>query len=304
MNAFRSLLVATDFSEDARNAHLRSAQIAQEHRAALELLHVVSKPSLALLQGLFPDVGDASSRIVSDAKQALDRIAGEVLSAYGISPVTTVQVGDELNEILAAAPRAELLVMGSRGTSPLRDLILGTTAERLLARSTSPALVIKQEAQKPYRRILAAIDFSPYSAAVVATAARLTASAELHVCHAFEVPFEGKLWIAGVSDDRINHYRLQARQQALATINRLLASLPECAGRQALPVVERGNPARVLLDQAAEYNADLIVIGKQGRSALEEFLLGSVTRHVLSDACCDVLVVHEKRALPDAGCPV
>ena len=63
-----------------------------------------------------------------------------------------------------------------------------------------------------------------------------------------------------------------------------------------MPTVARGDPARVILEQAASCGADLIVMGRQGQGAVEYFLLGSVSRHVISDAKCDVLVVSAAQA--------
>lgn len=288
MKRFRSLLAATDFSDDAGNACRRAAMIAREQEAALELLHVISRTSLNMLRGFFPE---AATGIATNAGQALERLRAE-LATDGLNVKATVQEGTVTAEILAAMPRAELLVAGARGSSPLRDLMLGTTAERLLARASCPALVVKQPARESYRRVLTPVDFSPYSATVLATAAAIAPTAEIQICHAFDLPYEGKLWMAGVADEEINRYRAEARRQALTDIRELAECLPALELRMALPAVMRGDPARVILDQETACNADLIVIGKQGHSALEEFLLGSVTRHILADSKCDVLVVN------------
>lgn len=288
MKPIRSLLAATDFSDDAQNACRRAMLVAREQKAKLELLHVISGTSLSMLQGFFPD---AAASIAANAGQALENLRAE-LSSDGLTVKATVQEGKVTTEILAAMPRADLLVVGARGSSPLRDLMLGSTAERLLARATCPALVVKQPAVEGYRRVLTPVDFSPYSATVLATAAAIAPAAEIHICHAFDLPFEGKLWLAGVADDEINRYRTEARRQALADIQQLIEGLPALKQRTALPAVMRGDPARVILEQETACGADLIVIGKQGNSALEEFLLGSVTRHALADSKCDVLVVN------------
>lgn len=290
MNPIRSLLAATDFSDDGINACRRAARLAREQGAGLELLHVISGGSLALLRGFFPD---AATSIAGNAQKALENLGAE-LATDGLAVKATVQEGAITTEVLAAMPRADLLVVGARGSNPLRDLMLGTTAERLLARATGPALVVKQPPWDSYRRVLAPIDFSRFSATVLTAAATLAPEAEIQVCHAFDLPFEGKLWLAGVADAEINRYRAEARRQALADIQQLVDGLPALAGRTSLPAVTRGDPAPVILDQEAVYKPDLIVIGKQGRSALEEFLLGSVTRHVLADSKCDVLVVNAR----------
>jgi nucleotide-binding universal stress UspA family protein len=288
MKPIHSLLVATDFSDDARNACLRAAQTAREQKAGLELLHVINRRSLAMLREFFPD---AAAGIEANAKTELEKLRAE-LSVGGLVTKATVREGAVTAEILDAMSRAQLLVVGAHGHSPLRDMMLGTTAQRLLAKSAFPALVVKQPARAPYRRVLTPVDFSPYSPAVLDMAAAIAPAAEIQICHAFDLPFEGKLWMAGVPDEEINRYRAEARRQALSDIQRLVSSVPGLENRTALPAVMRGDPARVILDQETARDADLIVIGKQGHSALEEFLLGSVTRHVLADSKCDVMVVN------------
>ncbi|MGB5596083.1 MAG: universal stress protein [Crocosphaera sp.] len=54
-----------------------------------------------------------------------------------------------------------------------------------------------------------------------------------------------------------------------------------------------GNPGTKICRGANEWQADVIVIGHRGRSGLEEFLLGSVSNHVLHHAHCSVLIVQK-----------
>ena len=56
-------------------------------------------------------------------------------------------------------------------------------------------------------------------------------------------------------------------------------------------VVLKGDPTLRILEQEQELDCDLIVVGKQGETVTEEFLLGSVTKHVLQQSQSDVLVV-------------
>ena len=48
-----------------------------------------------------------------------------------------------------------------------------------------------------------------------------------------------------------------------------------------------------------EVDADLIVVGKHGAHIAEELLLGSVTKHVLAESQCDVMVICDPREAPD-----
>ncbi|MDZ8082359.1 MAG: universal stress protein [Nostoc sp. SerVER01] len=53
-----------------------------------------------------------------------------------------------------------------------------------------------------------------------------------------------------------------------------------------------GNPGRLICDLARSYDADLIVMGRRGRSGLTELFLGSVSNYVLHHAPCSVHIVH------------
>ena len=56
-------------------------------------------------------------------------------------------------------------------------------------------------------------------------------------------------------------------------------------------VSEEGNAAEIILKQAAENGADLIVIGRRGISEVKRFLIGGVSSAVVAHSHCDVLVV-------------
>jgi nucleotide-binding universal stress UspA family protein len=53
-----------------------------------------------------------------------------------------------------------------------------------------------------------------------------------------------------------------------------------------------GAPNTVICDLAKSWGADLIVMGRRGRSGLAELVLGSVSNYVMHHACCSVLVVQ------------
>lgn len=56
-----------------------------------------------------------------------------------------------------------------------------------------------------------------------------------------------------------------------------------------------GNPARTICKTAQQWQANLIVIGRRGRSGLREILLGSVSNYVLHHAPCSVLIVQDQQ---------
>ena len=110
--------------------------------------------------------------------------------------------------------------------------------------------------------------------------------------HAYEVPFEARLRLAGASDEDIESHRLSVEKKAAADIGVLWRQVG--GARQGFgQIIERGSPAVVIGKQQQSLNADLIVIGKHGGAGVGPFALGSVTRRVLAELGCDVLVLQQ-----------
>ncbi len=77
---------------------------------------------------------------------------------------------------------------------------------------------------------------------------------------------------------------------------RSLAQEAEAVGVPVEFMQTPGNPGRVICQQAKNWEADLIILGRRGLSGLSELLMGSVSNYVLHRAACSVLTVH--RAVP------
>jgi nucleotide-binding universal stress UspA family protein len=286
------LLAATDFSEDARQAAMRAAAMAAELEAQLDLLHVMSSSTLDSLRELFNLTREADTKLLDDARRMLGELVEDVAVKTGLAAVPRVEVGHVVNTIISAADQADMLVLGARGLSPLRDVFLGTTAENLLRKCKRPVLVSKRTMHESYRRVIVPVDLTPHSAFALRMAATIAPRAHISVINVFDVPFEGKLWLAGVAENEIQLYRKQASEKAHEQIGTLIRGLG-VTSQTFHPIVEHGDAARVILELEDASSPDLIVIGKHSRSAIGEMLLGSVTRHVLSYSRCDVLVVNE-----------
>jgi len=280
------IVAATDFSDDAAEAGRQAARIALRHKVELELLHVVSRPSLDAVRRWVQEPANLADRLVEDARHLLEQFA----ASLGSEASARVAVGDVLDEILSSCAGDRILAVGARGLNPLRDAILGTTAERLVGRCECPILVVRTPVQDFYRNVLVAIDLLPGSERALAAALEMAPGAKMAAVHAYEVPFEGTLQRAGVAMHAIEQHRAAAFQEALQGI-RTLSETVSGDPSLFLPVVDRGYAARVILEHQHGLTADLVVIGKRRRSAAEALILGSTTRHVLADATCDVMVV-------------
>lgn len=289
----KTITAATDFSDEARYAAQRAAIIAEEQHAHLSLLHVMSSSALNDLRALFHAPTDVEAKLIDDAGRMLNEVAADISLKTGVMGSTDVKIGQAQAEILSATESTDLLVLGAHGGNSLHDLILGTTAERLLSKCKRPMLVAKCPPKTRYQRVLVPVDFSPYSASALTMASRIAPNARLTILHVFNVPFEGRLRIVGASEDDIRQYREEEQQAAEKKIRELIRESHVDADRVSY-AVDGGDPSPVILAKAEELLSDLIVIGKHGQTWIEDLFLGSTTRHVLARSECDVLVVQER----------
>lgn len=293
MNRTKRILAATDLSAPARHAVARAYRIASETGAALALIHVLSQGAMEQLRRLLgASSATVEQRLMNEARERLTALAAELGPSQGSPAGIKLATGRVLAAILeqADALDADLIVLGARGEGYLSRLMIGTTAERLLRRSTRPMLVVKQAPRAPYRRVLVPLDFSAWSTHVLSLAQTVAPGAELVLFNAYEAPFESKLRFAGVEEETLGRYLNAARQEALARL-KALASEAGLATADLRYEVQHGDPSRLILMQEQELDCDLIVMGKHGQGMLEELLLGSVTKHVLAESTGDVLVV-------------
>ena len=296
MNMLHTLLATTDLSAPARHAAQRAALLASQTGARLELLHVLEKSALDELQHLFNgegDDGDLSERIRTQARDALNELAAEIGEPVNVSAGLHLEEGPVLESIISLAERldASLLIVGARGTHFMRQWLLGATAERLLRKTRRPILAVKQPPREGYSRVLVPVDFSPWSIGAVRLAQAVAPQAQLTLMHAFELPYEGKLRLAFVDEEQIDAHRMNARRQAITDLHQFAADagMPEGTCHT---LVTHGSASLRVLEQEEELGADLVVLGKHGTGMTEELLLGSVTKHILAHARCDVLAAY------------
>ena len=288
---FKKILAATDFSDDASNAALRAAMLATERGGEIELLHVMNGRALEAVRTWIHTPVDVADRLVQGVQRSLVDLAEAIDAKTGVSARVNVRTGDVLAEILSACEHADMLAVGARGTNSIRDAFVGTTAERLLGKCQRPILVVKQPPTQPYARVMVAVDFSPSSEQALRLASLVAPDAVIFAVHAYEVAYEGRMSLAGVSDENIDLYRTRIAGRAASDMSALWGK-QGITSQRFVNVVERGNPPFVIQDQERAMGADLIVMGKHARSGVGEFFLGSVTRRVLAESVCDVLVLQ------------
>lgn len=286
MDVLQHILVATDLSSRADAAIARALQLAGQHRAKLVALHVASP--------LSADESFLGVRLdLAEMERQAETVLRERLRSADVEGDIAVKFGEAFVEIIRFSREhgSDIVVLGAHGARYIKDLLLGTTAERVVRKGRRPVLVVKQAPQGPYRRVLAPVDFSDASRQSLVFARTIAPDADLRVLHAFELRHEYRLLDGGMTRDQLLTYE---RESAIRLRKRLKAFVGDSGidpGQVKLSV-RTGYPATVITGVARRSRADLVAIGTHGMSGLRYLLLGSVAEHALREAPCDVLAVH------------
>ena len=152
MSAFRTILVATDFSESSQEAFDVALGIARDTGAHVHALYVVPDPLNLpwVVEGAGMDFIELRRTWMADARRELTQL----LTARAVDPAkvkATVALGTPAVEILrhAAHWKADLIVVGSHGRGTMGRLLLGSVAQKVLHQAGCPVMVVPHRRAKP-----------------------------------------------------------------------------------------------------------------------------------------------------------
>lgn len=304
MKKIGSIMVATDMSTCAVMAEERAAILSRQLNVdPLEIINVQDLSVIDMLTRALKSPADEMERAVREGLAGdLDNITQRLKDQYGINSTLVIRFGKPAHEITTRVleNKIDLLVVGAHGSDPSSDMFLGNLPNKLLQFNPCPLLIVRKEARQEYKKIIIAIDFSEISLYLAQQALALaTPETEIVLIHAYEVPNEGMMRYASVSEGLLHEFRSSIRLKAGAEMQEFISQLD--VPNQITPVIQFGVPYVVLKEHIETKKPDLIVMGKHGRTRLEEFLLGSTTRNTINETDCDILVVPPAAIDRDLG---
>jgi len=223
----------------------------------------------------------------------------EAEAAPGVAIECRVREGVASGEILDAAIEidADLLAIGTHGRSGFERLVLGSVAEKVLRKARCPVLTVPAAqpdavpaASVVFKRILCAVDFSDSSMQAMNYAMSLAqeADGELTLLHVLPETIAGMEAAPGEGTIGDIMRRREADLRA-----QLQDAVPESVAAYCRieTVMTHGQSWREILREAEARHIELIVMGVQGRGAVDLMFFGSTTQHVVRQATCPVLTI-------------
>ncbi|HTM12676.1 MAG TPA: universal stress protein [Bryobacteraceae bacterium] len=291
-----NILLAVDASSTSQAA---VDQVAARPWPAGSLVQV-----LTVVENLEPwALGSMAEEIDARARRVAEGAAKRLLS-HGLKAQSTVAKGDPKTVILdhAAAMHAELIVLGASGLSAVERFLLGSVSRAVLRFAPCSVALVRQTGSTGDRglKILLAVDGSEGSRhATEALAARpWPGGTEIRVLSAVELgmsALQGAFEIPALDAVQLESQRAAAMKRTEEAIDSARKTL-EAAGlttSESISVL-LASPPEIILQEAAAWPADCIVLGSHGSSGLSRFLIGSTSETVATHAACSVEVVRHK----------
>ena len=199
-------------------------------------------------------------------------------------------------ELIAKADqwKPDLVLVGSHGRTALGRLVLGSVSQRVLTEARCSVRIARGRVEEPDQpvRIIVGLDGSePGKAAAKEVAARFwPTNSEIKLVVADNPLVPGALETFVSPLEGVN----EAEEDWAKGILAEAAKLFDRPNWKVTSEVLRGDPKRVLVKAAADWNADSIFVGSTGFSnRFERFVLGSVSAAVVARAHCSVEVVRK-----------
>ena len=341
----QNILVPLDGSNNAGIALDVAADIASKHGAHLKILHVGMRQPAGLTE-LYEaaersfEHAEASGGWTSDHKnwsrplQILDHMGRMILDGgearakdRGVTSVEAVIDWGEAGERIlhhSKHPPVDMIVMGSRGASPMEGLFLGSVSHKVfhLAPCTC-ATVHATEGQTglgSLKRIMVAFDGSDHAMKAVELACTIAQKFDAGVkfVHVLQHAHSPERLLGAVDEDKLDADTRQALDEARTAGNLAMGSafaLPtipeavlkkvgeailtratETAARNGIAKVESelldGEPTNRILETAERDRAQMIIMGMRGLGEVTGMLMGSVSYKVNHFAPCTCVTVR------------
>ncbi|MEI8015045.1 MAG: universal stress protein [Nitrospira sp.] len=283
-------LLAVDGSDNSYEAVRALKYFARAEQ--LTLLHVLNlSKSVQPMMATRGDMEEFTAREQSmrkDGERLLEQVQSLLPMQAGPS-TKHLRIGSPADVIVSMAgeQKADLIVMGARGLSPLKEWLLGSVSHRILTLAPCATLIVHGPV-KAMKQILLPLE-SPSDAEAAIRFLQLKPFREAaEVTLLTVLPSTDQPSPTGTSAAASAAEMLEKQTDYIKGVAERLRAI----GYQAHGVAVVGTPATIILQEATTRRSDLILMGTRGRQGIARLVLGSVSHEVLHKMPCPVLAFH------------
>lgn len=282
------ILVPVDFSALSENAIKTAVAMCKRQLATITLMNVVENTFVMLPPEVSGAAGTLLPQLIKDANENLSNIAKELRVENDIVVNHIVQTGNPADEICrwALHKKIDMVVMGTHGTSGLREFFMGSNAYRVVKNAPCPVLTIPGNNQwLDFKKILFPVRMVPH------------ALDKYEVIRPIIKTNGSSLMVAGIvkKNDATGLIEMKA---LIDSIRKQINEDDVLCGSE-LHYCE--NPSKEVLAIANESKPDLIVITATLDNTVKEFFLGPYTQDIVNHSKYPVLSIKPQYELENSG---
>jgi nucleotide-binding universal stress UspA family protein len=143
----KKILVPCDFSEQAINAFRFASDVASQAKGQVHLINVVEVP--VLHDSVLMPVMAFEEALFTEMRQKAEKQFKKIIGKYAVNGVNVssqVIFGPVYRMLIdyIEANNIDLVIMGTKGASGVREVLIGSNAERIVRKSPVPVITIKK----------------------------------------------------------------------------------------------------------------------------------------------------------------
>ena len=277
----KKIIVPVDFSEHSNYALQAAAILAEKYDAEIIALHMLEISETILTKGESALQNETVFFIKLAEKKFNEFLEQDYLDKVKVTPIVKhFKVFSEVNDV-AKEHNADLIVMGSHGSSGLKEIFVGSNTEKVVRHADIPVLVVKnQPTTLSFDNIVFASDFSENSVTPYLNASQLFSQlgSKMHLLHV-NTPGD---------NFKSSHEIEQTVAEFLKKADGDLSQLDNVKYVSDY-TVEKG-----VLNFANVAGADAIAVATHGRTGFTHFLAGSISEDIANHAALPVITFKIK----------
>ncbi len=292
MKTYHKIVAAIDFTPSCRNALREAVRLAAPGGGGVTAVHVMDE---FLVHELKRALSTDQISVREEWQKRLKTFVNESeVAAAGVE--VEVRIGHPLTELSDSCRvhGADLLVMGAKGSRNEPDRV-GVIAAKCVRKAPADVLLVREDAQGPFKHLVTCVDFSENATKAVRHALALAQQdgASLDALHVYQSAIAMSMDYGGLvapMPPMVDPNATEVWQHELSKfMTPLQAEFPGVQVRSL--VLERVNIREAILEHVKDTHADMVVLGTRGKTGLRELLIGTTAEKIVSHAPCSILAV-------------
>lgn len=278
--SIKKILVPFDFSEYSANALREAIVIARTFMAQIELIHVITPVYMTSTSrgALIPYESSFYKKIMNEATKKLTSIAKEIETKEAIK----INVKTSLNIIYTAILdhadkiKADLIIMGTHGTSGVQEFFIGSNAYRIVNKSSCPVITVQKKITK-----------KGFKSIVLPIRSELNSRQKVNLVALLAKAFMSTVYITGYTDSGSKTETMKVKSY-MAQVEKFLNSE---AIEFKSAFITGTNFTKSIIDHALKNKADLIAIMTNHDFSIDQIFSGVYAQQFVNHSKLPVLCV-------------